>query len=106
MRSAQLARRVARLERAFGRRAEEDQDQIFAELDQLSPEQRREQIQLLATRILKHHGIEPAPGERIEDAAVRAIKANLHGNSADHIGSLAASETTSGPIRQSQSRIG
>ena|ERR1035438_915636 len=106
MRTAQLARRVARLERAFGRRAEEDQDQVFAQLDQLSPAQRRERIQFLATKIVKDRGIELLPGEQIVDAAVRAIKANLHGNGADHIGSLAASETTSGPIRQSQSRIG
>ena len=98
MGSAQLARRVARLERAFGRRAEEDQDQIFAELDQLSPAQRRERIEFLATRIVQRRGIELLPGERIEDAAVRAIKANLLGNSADHIGSIAASATTSGPI--------
>ena len=106
MGSAQLARRVARLERAFGRQAEEDQDQVFAQLDQLSPAQRRARIQFLATKIVKDRGIELLPGERIEDAAVRAIKANLRGKSADHIGSIAASETTSGPIRQSQSRIG
>ena len=76
MRSAQLARRVARLERAFGRRAEEDQDQVFAQLDQLSPEQRRERIQYLATKIVKDRGIELLPGERVEDAAVLAIKAS------------------------------
>jgi hypothetical protein len=106
MRSAHLARRVARLEKAFEKPAEEDRDQVLGQLDQLSPAQRRERIQFLATKIVKDRGIELLPGERVEDAAVRAIKANLHGNSAERIGSLAASETTSGPIRQSQSRIG
>jgi hypothetical protein len=77
MRTAQLARRVARLERAFGRCAEKDQDQVFAELDQLSPEQRRERIQFLAAWIVQRRGIELAPGERVEDAAIRAIKTNL-----------------------------
>jgi hypothetical protein len=106
MRSAHLVRRVARLERAFGsRRTEVEQDQVLAGLDELSPEQRRERIQYLATKIVKDRGIELLPGERVEDAAVRAIKADLHCNSADHIGRLAASETTSGPIRQSRSRI-
>src|ERR1035438_2308043 len=75
MRTAQLARRVARLERAFGRRAEEDQDQVFAQLDQLSPAQRRERIQFLATKIVKDRGIELLPGEQIVDAAVQALLA-------------------------------
>ena len=88
MGSAQLARRVARLERAFGRCAREEQDQVLAGLDQLSPAQRREKIQFLSMRILKDRGIEPAPGERIEDAAVRATKGNLRGNNKDRISGL------------------
>jgi len=84
-----LAKRVARLERAFGcRRAVEDQDQFFARLRQLSPEQRSERIQYLSMRILKDREIEPPAGERIEDAAVRAIKGNLRGNSTDLISGL------------------
>jgi hypothetical protein len=84
-----LAKRLVRLESAFLYRPEEkERNQVLAELTQLSPEQRREQIQLLATRILKDRGIEPAPGERIEDAAVRAIRENLRGNGAGQIRSL------------------
>jgi hypothetical protein len=99
MGSAQLARRVARLERAFGRHAEEDQDQVFAQLDQLSPAQRRARIQFLATKIVKDRGIELLPGERVEDAAVRAI----HGNLYRHRGTTftAASGATGDPNRQS-----
>jgi len=87
MRSAHLVRRVARLEKAFEKHAEEDRDQVLAQLDQLSPAQRRERIQFLATKIVKDRGIELLPGERFEDAAVRAIKANLRGSSADQISS-------------------
>jgi len=72
---------------AFEKPAEEDRDQVLAQLDQLSPAQRRERIQFLATKIVKDRGIELLPGERVEDAALRAIKANLRGNSADQISS-------------------
>lgn len=100
MGSAQLARRAARLERAFGgRRSKAEQDRVLAELDQLRPAQRREKIQLLATQIVQRRGIKLEPGEKVESAAVRAIHGNLNGDRAD------TSETT-GALRQSQSRIG
>jgi hypothetical protein len=81
MGAAQLARRVARFGKAFGRRADEDHDQILRCFIDCRP--RREKIQFFATKIVKDRGIELLPGERVEDAAVHAIKANLHGNSAE-----------------------
>jgi hypothetical protein len=70
-----LAKRLSRLESGFGHLLEERQKcRIFAQLAQLSPEQRRERIHVLSVRIAKRRGVEPAPGERIEDAVLRTLK--------------------------------
>jgi hypothetical protein len=79
-----LAKRLDRLESALRYRLGE-RDQLFAQLAKLSPAERRARIHFLAARIVKNRGIELAPGERIEDAAIRAIKANLQGHRADQI---------------------
>jgi hypothetical protein len=74
-RSTGFAKRLARLERAFGySRRTREYDQMLSRLRLLSPEERRERMHVLAARIVKHRGIELGPGERVEDAALRALK--------------------------------
>lgn len=70
-----LMKRVDRLEHMFGLLRERGKELDFAELDRLSSEERREQIVQLSVRIAQRRGIEPAPGERIEDAVLCTLKA-------------------------------
>jgi hypothetical protein len=51
-----LAKSLDRLEHAFGLLREREMELDFAQLDQLSPEERRERIVLLSTKIAKCRG--------------------------------------------------
>jgi hypothetical protein len=68
-----LAKRLDRLESAFGLLRAREKELIFAQLAQLSPEERRERIVQLSVQIAERRGIVPAPGERIEHAVLRTL---------------------------------
>jgi hypothetical protein len=71
---AHMKARLARLESEYKERRSQDERQRILALSQLSPAQRHERMHSLATRIVKRRGIELAPGERVEDAALRVLK--------------------------------
>jgi hypothetical protein len=70
-----LVERLDRLERAFGTLREREKELDFAQLNQLSREERRERIVQLSVKIAERRGITQPPGERIEDAVARTLKA-------------------------------
>jgi hypothetical protein len=75
-----LAKRLDRLEHAFGLLSAKANELDFAQLNQLLPEERRERIVQLSLQIAQRRRIVPAPGEPLEDAVHRVLKQIAGGN--------------------------